>query len=182
MIAIMSALVEALAPLVSQELELAAGSTLFRKGDAVRYYYLVRAGCVHLVRWGVDGTSAVMQRASAGSVVAESSVFGDAYHCDALCVTDAVLGRADMPRVRATLESEPRLLRNLAEHLGREVRLMRARVELLARRTVAERLNGWLALNGDSLPERGQWSTVAEDIGVSPEAFYRELQRRRSSE
>lgn len=29
------------------------------------------------------------------------------------------------------------------------------------------------------LPRRGELRAVAEDIGVSPEAFYRELQRRR---
>jgi hypothetical protein len=31
----------------------------------------------------------------------------------------------------------------------------------------------------DTFPERGQWRSIAEDIGVSPEDFYRELQRRR---
>jgi len=120
-----------------------------------------------------------MQRASEDSVLAESSLFTTAYHCDALCVSDARLARADIPCLRAALEAQPALMRELAQHLGREVHRMRARVELLARRTVADRLNGWLALNGGKLPPRGQWRTVAEDIGVSAEAFYRELQRRR---
>lgn len=181
MIAIMSPLAEALAPFLDKEEETAAGSTLFRQGDKIRYYYVVCSGCVQLVRWGADGTSAVMQRASEGSVLAESSVFAKAYHCDAVCVSNCKLARADMARVRAALEAESNLLRVLAEHLGREVHRMRSRVELLARRTVADRLDGWLALNGDALPEKGQWRTVAEDIGVSPEAFYRELQRRRAS-
>lgn len=181
MISVMSTLTEALAPLLSTEVAAAAGSVLFRQHDAVRHYYVVRSGCVHLVRWGEDGASAVMQRASDGSVLAESSVFAAAYHCDAVCVSDSSLSRADMDRVRAALETEPVLLRKLAEHLGREVHHMRARVELLARRTVADRLAAWLALNGGALPARGQWRTVAEDIGVAPESFYRELQRRRRS-
>ena len=179
MIAIMSGLIEALAPFLTSEVELAAGATLFRQGGPVRHYHVVRSGCVHLIRRGAEGTSAVMQRATEDSVLAESSLFGAAYHCDALCVADAVLARADIVRVRRALEAELALALELAQHLGREVQRTRARVELLARRTVAERLDGWLALNGGSLPARGQWRTVAEDIGVSPEAFYRELQQRR---
>jgi CRP-like cAMP-binding protein len=179
MIAIMSELTEALAPLLAREVEVAAGATLFRQGDPIRHYYVVRSGCVHLIRWGEDGTSAVMQRATDDSVLAESSLFAGAYHCDALCMLDSVVAQADMKRVREALEEDPKLLRELAQHLGREVHRMRARVELLARRTVADRLDGWLALNGGALPARGQWRTVAEDIGVSPEAFYRELGSRR---
>jgi CRP-like cAMP-binding protein len=175
----MSELIDALAPLLTTEVEIAAGGVLFRQGDAPRHYHVVRRGCVHLVRWGEDGTSAVMQRASAGSVLAESSVFADAYHCDAVATADSRLARAEIAAVRRALDSEPQLLRCLAQHLGHEVRRMRARVELLSRRTVADRLDGWLALNDGRLPDKGQWRTVAEDIGVSPEAFYRELQRRR---
>jgi CRP/FNR family transcriptional regulator, dissimilatory nitrate respiration regulator len=179
MIAIMSTLVEALTPLLAAEVRPEAGTILFRQGDPIHHYYVVRSGCAHLVRWGADGTSAVMQRATGVSVLAESSVFMSVYHCDAICVSDSVLARADMDRVRRALDDQPELLRELARHLGREVHRMRARVELLSRRTVADRLDGWLALNGDTFPERGQWRSIAEDIGVSPEAFYRELQRRR---
>lgn len=180
MIAIMSELIDALTPLLGTEIDVGAGAVLFRQGDAPRHYHVVRTGCVHLVRWGQDGTSAVMQRASDGSVLAESSVFAAAYHCDAVAIADSRLARADINEVRSALEREPALLRLLAQHFGREVHRMRARVELLSRRTVADRLDGWLALNGGRLPERGQWRTVAEDIGVSPEAFYRELQQRRA--
>ena len=179
MIAIMSTLAEALEPLLNDEVQVASGTVLFRQGDPIRHYYVVRAGCLHLVRWGEDGTSAVMQRATEGSVAAESSVFAKAYHCDGICVSETRLARADMAQVRRALDDRPDLMRELAQHLGREVHRLRSRVELLSRKTVADRLDGWLALNGGKLPQRGQWRTVAEDIGISPEAFYRELQRRR---
>src|ERR1051325_440867 len=108
MIPIMSPLAEALAPFLESEEALRAGSTLFRQGDPIRHYYVVRSGCVHLVRWGADGTGAVMQRALEGSVLAESSVFASAYHCDAVCLSDCNLARANMARVRAALETDPR--------------------------------------------------------------------------
>ena len=179
MIAIMSELTETLAPLLNGKIEATAGTTLFRQGDSIRHYYVVQTGCVHLVRWGVEGTSAVMQRATKGSILAESSIFASVYHCDAVCISDANLARANIDCVRKALKDQPELLRGLAQHLGREVHRLRSRVELLSRRTVAGRIDGWLALNSGSLPPRGHWRGVAEDIGVSPEAFYRELQRRR---
>jgi CRP-like cAMP-binding protein len=179
MIAIMSDWIEALGRLLGPERQAEAGSVLFRQGDEVRFMYVVREGCVHLVRWGESGSSAVMQRANAPAALAESSVFSSAYHCDGVCVSDCVLARAPIAAVREALESEPDLLRKLTHHLAREVQRTRARVELLSRRTVADRLDGWLALNDGKLPDRGQWHTVAGDIGVTTEAFYRELQRRR---
>ena len=56
----------------------------------------------------------------------------------------------------------------------------RFRSEILTRKTVSERFDAWLGLPGNGLPPRGEWKTVAAHIGVSPEALYRELSRRRS--
>jgi len=179
MIAIMSDWIEALATMLGPERVAEANSVLFRQGDEVQFMYVVRSGCVHLVRWGENGTSAVMQRAESPAALAESSVFSPAYHCDGVCITDSVVARAEVATVRKTLDEQPELLRKLTRHLAREVQKTRSRLELLTRRTVAERLDGWLTLNDGALPKRGQWRGVAEDIGVSPEAFYRELQRRR---
>jgi CRP-like cAMP-binding protein len=44
---------------------------------------------------------------------------------------------------------------------------------------VAERFDAWLD-EGHSLPEKGRWKDVAAELGVTREALYRELARRRS--
>ena len=181
MIDIMSDLTDALSPMFSREVALAAGDILFRRDDEVRSMHIVQAGCVHLIRFGEDGTSAVMQRAASGDLLAESSVFASAYHCDAVAVSESRLRTAEVKHVRAALQSDLGLLETFARHLGREVMRMRSRVEILRRRTVQDRLDGWFALNGGALPAKGGWRAIADDIGVSPEAFYRELQRRRSA-
>jgi len=175
----MSGLIDALAPYLTSEIAAPAGATLFRQDDEVRHFHVVRSGCVHLVRYTEGGSAAVMQRAEGGSVLAESSIFATNYHCDGLVVADASIARADMKGLRQTLRSERHLLEAVTRHLAKEVQRTRSRLELLARKTVADRLDGWLALNGGMLPERGAWRLVAEDLGVSPEAFYRELKRRR---
>lgn len=45
-------------------------------------------------------------------------------------------------------------------------------------RTVSERLDFWFAWNEGRLPERVSWKDIAEEIGVSPEALYRERSKR----
>jgi hypothetical protein len=50
----------------------------------------------------------------------------------------------------------------------------------LSLKTVAERLEGWLIWRGGGLPPKGAWKDIAAEIGVSPEALYRELAKRRS--
>ncbi|HEX5258471.1 MAG TPA: Crp/Fnr family transcriptional regulator [Sphingomicrobium sp.] len=171
---------EAVRSLPGCRAERRASTTLFRRDDRVRQLHMVEAGCIHLVRYGEDGSSAVMQRATAGDVLAESSIFSDRYHCDALVIADAMLWTIDVATARAAFESDSHFAESFARHLAREVMRMRSRVEVLSRRTVQNRLDGWFALNGGALPPKGSWRSVAEDIGVSPEAFYRELQRRRS--
>lgn len=181
MIAIMSNLIPLLDPLIQDERRLSAGETLFCRGDAIERLHVVREGCIHLTRFDEQGVPAVMQRASANSLLAESSIFAAAYQCDAVVVQDAQVASLPMRVLRSRLASDPLLVAAIAEHLAGEVHRMRVRVEILSRRTVSERLSAWLAFNGGRLPERGRRRLVAEDIGVTSEALYRELARRRAA-
>ena len=42
---------------------------------------------------------------------------------------------------------------------------------------VSARLDAWLSLR--PLPPKGEWAMLADDLGVTREALYRELARRR---
>jgi CRP-like cAMP-binding protein len=179
MIAIMSGLIEALGGLPHEPVAASAGETLFHTGDPVRFIYLVESGGIHLTRFDIDGGAAVMQRVMAGMILAESSIFSDAYHCDAIAVADTKLLRIVRADLRRAAQAAPQLMEAIARHLAREVQRTRIRVEVLAKRTVRERLDAWLSLGDGQWPERGSMASVAQDIGVSPEAFYREMQRRR---
>ena len=48
-------------------------------------------------------------------------------------------------------------------------------METLVRRTVADRLEGWLTLHDRHWPPKGEWNRLAAEIGVMPEALYREI-------
>lgn len=176
-----SPLIDALMALPHENRRFEQGALLFAQGDEVRALYLITAGNVHLVRHQIGGFALTLHRAGAGAILAEASLFSDTYHCDAL-VTEATravcISRRD---IRAAMARDPALAGNWAAYLAREVQATRLRAEILALRTVAERLDAWVAMQGGQMPPRGTWKFIAAQIGVSAEAFYRELARRRRS-
>jgi CRP-like cAMP-binding protein len=77
------------------------------------------------------------------------------------------------------LHEDPALAAAWAQHLALEIQRARAHAEILSLKTVAERVDAWITLNDGTLLPKGSWRRVASEIGVSPEALYRELARRR---
>ncbi len=154
------------------------GAWLFHAGDAVREMYLVTGGTVELSRVTGSGAPVTLQRARAGQVLAEASAYAAAYHCGARAVAPAMLRAVPVAHFVARLAEEPRLAQAWAAHLAHAVQAARLRAELRTLRTVAERLDAWLG-EGESLPPKGTWQDLASELGVSREALYRELARRR---
>lgn len=146
----------------------------------------IRSGS-SIVSWTGPSRSCVLSRtgptwsssARSGDVLAEASLFAAAYHCDAVATGPVRLRSIPVERVAAALEHRPELARSLAAHLAAEVQAARARAEIVSLKTVAMRLDAWLALKDEGLPPKGQWRGLAAEIGVSPEALYRELAARR---
>jgi CRP-like cAMP-binding protein len=180
MIVIMSdALVHGLLRLTERKQELAAGDILFRAGHPVRSLFLVASGALRLIRALPHGFELTLQRAGPGAILAEASLFTERYHCDATAIKDSVLHVAPLRRIRTALRNDPALAAAFIRHLAQEVQRARAQAETLSLKTVAERLDAWTTLNDGSPPPKGRWRQVASEIGVTPEALYRELARRR---
>ena len=179
MIAIMSAALQPfLIPLRKGDRSLASGAILFHRGDRVTTLFQVLDGAVELVRHHEDGMPVVLQRGRAGDILAEASVFNERYHCDAIAAGSARVALHPVAELRALFTRTPGFAEAWARHLTTEVRRARLRSEILSLRTVAERLDAWLLAEDRKLPPRGTWKSVAREIGVSPEALYRELARR----
>lgn len=158
--------------------EIDEGGYLFHQGDPVASVFAVRSGSVELTRHQRDGGIIVLQRARGGSVLAEASIYSNVYHCNAIAAAASVV--LEIPRdVFLKLLDDRGFAGRWAAHLARETQAARYRSEILVRRTVAERLDGWLDWPGNELPPRGRLRELAAQLGVSPEALYRELARRR---
>ena len=124
------------------------------------------------------GATLVLQQVPPGRLVAEASVFAQHYHCEAVGQGPTLLARIPKAKVRA-LHRDTGWLLDFAAHLASEVQRARARAELLALKKVSERVDAWFSLHPQQTPERGRWADWANELGVSPEALYRELARRR---
>lgn len=160
-----------------RQLSLGTGEFLFHRGAQVTDLFLVTAGAVQLVRHQADGRLLVQQRAGPGQIVAEASLFSARYHCDAIATSPTCIHAVDRTRLRRELERDRTLALAWLESLALDVQRARLRSEILTLRTVGQRLDAWLEVAGP--PRRGQWKSLAEQIGVSPEALYRELSQRR---
>jgi CRP-like cAMP-binding protein len=158
---------------------LAAASTLFHQGDPVRHIYRVCSGEIVLQRFGKQGSMLTFQRASTGQVLAEASLHSQHYHCAAIASTGSMVIEYRKSELLGQMRSEPAFALAWNKYLSHQIQLTRQRMEILSLRTVAERLNAWMLLNGESLPVKGNWQAIAREIAVTPEALYREIARRR---
>lgn len=152
-------------------------AVLFRREDRVQFMYFVRSGAIALERPMKDGTALTLLVAETGTALAEASLFAEIYHCDAVALTPAqvqIIAREDF---MSALRDRPEAALSLIKTHAQEVQAQRARIEILRLRRVSDRLDAWLDLHG--WPEKGEWIRVADQIGVSPPALYRELARRR---
>jgi CRP-like cAMP-binding protein len=176
MIAVMSS--ELFANLPHTERVFAPGTAVFHRGDAVERLHVVRSGSIRLVRHQEDGHPVVLQRASRGDILAEASVFSAHYHCDAVALMESETEAFAVSDIRQLLDTDIGFCRAWAAAMSHQLQAARRRAELMSLRTVSERLDFWLVWNEGGLLEKGLWKNIAEEIGVSPEALYRELSAR----
>lgn len=180
MIAIMSELRSVIELHACGQLVLAAGGMLFGLGDKIARLHLVLTGEVVLERHSSSGLRLVLQRARAGDVAAEPSIFAERYHCSAMATSDATIAHAPVEAIRLLILKNPQTLERLARQFARDVQSARLRAEILSLRRLSDRLDAWLDINGGALPDRGNWLALAADLAVTPEALYRELAKRRT--
>lgn len=155
------------------------GALIFRRDDPVRQALWLERGRAALTRPASTGAGLTLGQAEGPCWLAEASAFAERYHCDAEALTEVALRALPKARlIEAVTTSAPGLALTLIERLSRELRDARARAERLALKTVAERLDAWEAALGPK-PATLSWARVADEIGVTPEALYRELSRRR---
>ena len=173
-------IIERLMDLAGDPRQLPEGAYLFHRGDAIRSIFVVQAGLLELVRHQLGGAAVVLQRGGAGTVLAEASLYSDSYHCDALAAAASAVFEVPKPAFLDVLRADAGFADLWAAHLAHEVQSARTRAEILSLRKVTERLDGWLAWRAGVVQPKGQWKSIAAEIGVSPEALYRELAKRRS--
>lgn len=179
MIVIMSELISWLSSISISKKLIETGAFLFLEGDAVEVLHIVRTGAVHLVRHQPNGSKAVLHRATGNKILAEASLHSDTYHCDGMAVSRATVFLVPTAQVKTLLENDGSFASLWAAYLARELQATRKRAEIMSLKTVKTKLDAWLAWDDVAFPVKGAWKQVADEIGVSQEALYREVARRR---
>ncbi len=156
-----------------------AGQHLFTAGDKVETLFLVIEGSVDLLRIDQEGRLVILQSAGSGEILAEASMFADRYHCDGVAPVAGSVALVPRRSAIDALNHDPVLSAAYFAYMATKLQKARTQAHILTLRTVRERLDAWLAANSRKVPERGSWHLLAREIGVSPEAMYRELSRRR---
>lgn len=162
----------------AEPLQLPPGAFLFHARDTVRFVHFVEEGEISLERVQANGQITCFQRAEAGDVLAEASVYAQEYHCDARALEDARLRRVEKADFKSKLRNDPNLADAWAAQLARTVQKTRLIAEIRSFKTVGDRLDAWLG-DFQELPRKGQWQSLAHELAVSAEALYRELAKRR---
>lgn len=159
-------------------LVLEPGQIIFRTGDLVRSMFYVMTGELDLLRHTPNGTPLILNRAISGFVLAEASAYSRCYHCDCVARDQSCLRSLTVGEFHEALRRSPELAGSWAAQLAASLQKARMLSEIRTLKTVSERLDAWLSDNGQ-LPPRGQIQHIAHMLGVSREALYRELAKRR---
>ena len=154
------------------------GKHVFHTGDTIQNMYLLENGKIDLVRHAESGVRVILHRVLVGNVLAEASAYSKRYHCDGVAQSYSAVRSIPRRVFCERLEKNPSLSKAWSASLAHALQQSRMSAELRTLRTVAARLDAWISVDRP-LPPKGEWQDLAETLGVSREALYRELAKRR---
>lgn len=159
----------------AKQLPLTASSALFRKGETPQYIYFLIHGCITLARCHEQGSSCIMQHIQHG-FLAEASLFGTEYHCNAIAHSDSELLAFPIAPFYQALD-EPDFRDFWIKSLSLEIKRLRTQVERLTLKTASERILHYLETEGE-YSRTNQYKTKkdwAVELGITHEVLYRTL-------
>jgi CRP/FNR family transcriptional regulator, dissimilatory nitrate respiration regulator len=158
---------------------LVQGEYLFQKGDTASHVYTVLDGSVRLVRYSLAGHAISMHTARSGDSFAEASLFSPFYHCDAEAILPSTVACYNKEKVLDILQAHPEKSKSLIALLCRQVRSLRALLEVRSIRSAHDRILHFLLLQADSetmtVNVSGTGKEMAQDLAMAHETFYRTL-------
>lgn len=147
------------------------GETLFRQGQRTYGFFRVISGGVTLQRMTETGDILVIHRAAQGDYLAEASVFSDAYHCDAVCISDSKVTCYDRSTILELMRAGSDFSMQFSQHLATQVQQYRAHSEILAIRSAKHRVLAAVQAGY----HQGAVTELAGRINLTHEACYRAL-------
>jgi CRP-like cAMP-binding protein len=155
------------------------GEFLFQKGDTATHLYTVLKGCVRMVRFSCEGAAVVMHTARTGDSLAEAALFSEVYHCDAEAMLPSIVACYDKKCILAILHDSPEKSMACIALFSRQVRSLRALLEVRSIRSARGRVLHYLLLHSEpdamAVFISGSLKDMAQDLAMAHETLYRTL-------
>jgi CRP-like cAMP-binding protein len=157
---------------------LARDEPLFRQGERAGAVFLVVSGRLRMVRTLASGDRITIHTGRAGELFAEGALFSDVYQCDAIAAEPTRVRACGKAEMLAAINDTPSTMLTLLQQVTRLLHHARAMRELRNIRSANDRVLHHLYLSaskdGAVVFDRPLLE-VAEDLGLSHEAYYRAL-------
>ncbi|MGL5944201.1 MAG: Crp/Fnr family transcriptional regulator [Waterburya sp.] len=158
---------------------LATGQILFHQRDPADYIFAVEVGRIRLVGYTCEGNLVVYQIIRAKESFAESALFMERYHCNAVVEVPSRIICYPKTIVLEVLQNNPNLALILLQRLDRKNQSLKKLLELRSIRSARDRLLQYLLFSvsqGETtiLFDRA-YKDIANELGLSPETLYRTL-------
>lgn len=172
----------------SHRLEAEKGKVLFIYGEEAQWFYLVCSGWVKLFRETIDGTEAVIDVVSDGSLFGESAIFlHDRYSYSAEVVEDTRLIALPTSLLRYYLDKNPQLPMNMLSHAFARQESQTLEIEHLNTQKASHRIGCFLlrlcpkgSQEAVTLNLPYDKTLIAARLGMKPETFSRALAKLKS--
>ena len=158
--------------------KLARDEPLFRQGDPATAVFLILRGRLRMIRHLASGDRITIHTGRRGELFAEGSLFSDVYQCDAIAAEPTRVRACDKAEMLAAIGDSPSTMLALLEQVTHSLHHARAMRELRNIRSADDRVLHHLHLSaskdGAVVFDRPLLE-VAEDLGLTHEAYYRAL-------
>lgn len=157
---------------------LARDEPLFRQGEPASAIFHILRGRLRMVRHLASGDRMTIHTGRTGELFAEGALFSDVYQCDAIAAEPTRVRACSKAEMLAEVGSSPATMLALLEQVTHLLHHARAMRELRNIRSAEDRVLHHLYLSaskdGTVVFDRPLLE-VAEDVGLTREAYYRAL-------
>jgi len=157
---------------------LARGEPLFRQGEPAAAVFKIVRGRLRMIRQLASGGRITIHTGRTGELFAEGSLFSDVYQCEAVAAEPTEVRACGKAEMLEALGDSPATLLALLKQVTHSLHHARAMRELRNIRSAEDRVLQHLHLSASKdgkIEFDRPLLEVAEDLGLTHEAYYRAL-------
>ena len=161
--------------------ELDAGELLYRRGDEATAIFVVKRGRLRLFSYTTEGKPVPLYTIRPGECVSEAALYATHYCGDVIAEVASRVAILSKKAVLDAFHENPFLSDEFGVLMTRRFNLLRIRLELRNLQSASERILQYLQatvpLGDDTIKIDRPLKSIADDIGLTHESFYRTLKK-----